>query len=107
MMDGKSVKLNQLVKLMKPMGFLDYNFLQMNAKTVLSDSGTISEESSIFNFPALNIREAHERPEAMEEAAVMLAGFNLERIKQALEVLEDQGRDKKRTFEIGRRLFNA
>ena len=100
MIDGKSVKLHSLVKLMKPMGFLDYNFLQMNAKAVLSDSGTISEESSILNFPALNIREAHERPEAMEEAAVMLTGFNLERIKQALNVLETQGRDDIRTIRL-------
>ncbi len=100
MIDEKSVKLHSLVKLMKPMGFLDYNFLQMNAKAVLSDSGTISEESSILNFPALNIREAHERPEAMEEAAVMLTGFNLERIKQALNVLETQGRGDKRTLRL-------
>ncbi len=100
MIDEKSVKLHSLVKLMKPMGFLDYNFLQMNAKAVLSDSGTISEESSILNFPALNIREAHERPEAMEEAAVMLTGFNLERIKQALNVFETQGRGDKRTLRL-------
>ncbi len=100
MIDKKSVKLNSLVKLMKPMGFLDYNFLQMNAKAVLSDSGTISEESSILNFPALNIREAHERPEAMEEASVMLTGFNLSRIKQAVSILADQGRGEKRTLSL-------
>jgi UDP-N-acetyl-L-fucosamine synthase len=100
MIDKKSVKLNSLVMLMKPMGFLDYNFLQMNAKAVLSDSGTISEESSILNFPALNIREAHERPEAMEEASVMMTGFNLTRIKQALSVLADQGRREKRTLRL-------
>lgn len=100
MIDGKSVKLHSLIKLMKPMGFLDYNFLQMNAKAVLSDSGTISEESSILNFPALNIREAHERPEAMEEAAVMLTGFNLDRIKQALNILETQSRGDKRTLRL-------
>jgi UDP-N-acetylglucosamine 2-epimerase (non-hydrolysing) len=100
MIDKKSVKLNSLVKLMKPMGFSDYNFLQMNAKAVLSDSGTISEESSILNFPALNIREAHERPEAMEEASVMLTGFNLSRIKQALNILADQGRGEKRTLRL-------
>ncbi|MDP2363904.1 MAG: UDP-N-acetyl glucosamine 2-epimerase, partial [Ignavibacteria bacterium] len=100
MVEEKSVKLNPLVKLMKPMGFLDYNFLQMNAKAVLSDSGTISEESSILNFPALNIREAHERPESMEEASVMLTGFNLDRIHQALNILEDQVRGEKRTLRL-------
>ena len=100
MVEEKSVKLNPLVKLMKPMGFLDYNFLQMNAKAVLSDSGTISEESSILNFPALNIREAHERPEAMEEASVMLTGFNPERIQQALYILENQVRGAKRTLRL-------
>jgi UDP-N-acetyl-L-fucosamine synthase len=100
MIEEKSVKLNPLVKLMKPMGFLDYNFLQMNAKAVLSDSGTISEESSILNFPALNIRESHERPEAMEEASVMLTGFNIERIQQALNILESQLRGEKRTLRL-------
>ena len=100
MIVGKSVKLNQLVKLMKPLGFLDYNFLQMNAKAVLSDSGTISEESSILNFPALNIREAHERPEAMEEASVMLTGFNIDRIQQALNISENQERGDKRTLRL-------
>jgi len=98
MIGEKSVKLNPLVNLMKPMGFLDYNFLQMNAKAVLSDSGTISEESSILNFPALNIRESHERPEAMEEASVMLTGFNINRIQQALNILENQLRGDKRTL---------
>lgn len=100
MIEEKSVKLNPLVKLMKPMGFLDYNFLQMNAKAVLSDSGTISEESSILNFPALNIRDAHERPEAMEEASVMLTGFNRDRIQQALNILENQTRGKKRILRL-------
>ena len=100
MIDKKSVKLNSLVRLMKPMGFSDYNFLQMNARAVLSDSGTISEESSILNFPALNIREAHERPEAMEEASVMLTGFNVARIKQALSVLATQDRGEKRTLRL-------
>jgi UDP-N-acetyl-L-fucosamine synthase len=100
MLDKKSVRLNPLVKLMKPMNFSDYNHLQMKAKAVLSDSGTISEESSILNFPALNIREAHERPEAMEEASVMLTGFNSERIEQGLKVLETQSRGERRTLKI-------
>ncbi len=92
------VKFNTLIQLMKPLGFHDYNHLQKNAKAVLSDSGTISEESSIMNFPALNIREAHERPEAMEEASVMMVGLNPERIMQALTVLDTQKRGKERTL---------
>ncbi len=92
------VKFNTLIQLMKPLGFHDYNHLQKNSKAVLSDSGTISEESSIMNFPALNIREAHERPEAMEEASVMMVGLNSERIMQALLVLEKQKRGAERTL---------
>ena len=96
--DETGVQFNSLIQLMKPLGFHDYNNLQKNAKAVLSDSGTISEESSILNFPALNIREAHERPEAMEEASVMMVGLNTERIMQALIVLESQKRGDQRTL---------
>lgn len=86
----KNIQFHELIQTMKPMGFNDYNKLQMNAKAVLSDSGTISEESSILGFKALNIRQAHERPEAMEEASVMMTGLNKERILQGLKVLETQ-----------------
>jgi len=91
------VKFNSLIQLMKPMGFHDYNHLQKYSKAVLSDSGTISEESSIMNFPALNIREAHERPEAMEEASVMMVGLNPERILQGLQIISNQKRGNERT----------
>jgi len=90
MIESKGIEFNQLIKTMKPLGFNDYVKLQVNSKSVLSDSGTISEESSILGFKALNIRQAHERPEAMEETSVMMVGLKKERILQGLEVLEAQ-----------------
>jgi len=98
MLDSKKVKTHQNIQFLKPLGFSDYNALQYHSFAVLSDSGTISEESSILNFHALNIREAHERPEAMEEASVMMVGLNPERIMQALEILQKQERNPKRNF---------
>ena len=93
MIEAKGIEFNPLVKTMKPLGFNDYVKLQIKSKAVLSDSGTISEESSILGFKALNIRQAHERPEAMEEASVMMVGLKKERILQGLEVLETQEGD--------------
>jgi UDP-N-acetylglucosamine 2-epimerase len=90
MIEAKGVEFNPLIQIMKPLGFNDYNKLQINSKAVLSDSGTISEESSILGFKALNIRQAHERPEAMEEASVMMVGLKKERILHGLEILETQ-----------------
>ncbi|MGO1468960.1 MAG: non-hydrolyzing UDP-N-acetylglucosamine 2-epimerase [Tissierella sp.] len=90
MIEEKGIEFNSLIKTMKPLGFNDYIKLQKNAKAVLSDSGTISEESSILGFKALNIRQAHERPEAMEEASVIMVGLKKERILQGLQVLETQ-----------------
>ena len=98
MIDAKGVALHENIQLLKPLGFNDYNSLQMNSFAVLSDSGTISEESSILNFPALNIRDAHERPEAMEEASVMMVGLNPERILQGLIQLEFQKSGDVRSF---------
>jgi len=96
--DKSQVELHPLIQWQKPMGFFDFNCLQLNAFAVLSDSGTISEESSMLNFRALNLREAHERPEAMEEASVMMVGLNPERIMQGLTQLHDQKTGVGRNF---------
>lgn len=98
--DSKKVKIPKNVRLLKPLGFCDYNKLQISSKAVLSDSGTISEESSVLNFKALNIRETNERPEAMEEASVMMVGFDVCRIIQALEILENQSHGEDRILEM-------
>jgi UDP-N-acetylglucosamine 2-epimerase (non-hydrolysing) len=98
MIEQKGLKMNPLIRFLKPLGYFDYNSLQINSFAVLSDSGSISEESSTFNFHALNLREAHERPESMEEASVMMVGLNSERIMQGLSQLQFQEKGVSRNF---------
>jgi UDP-N-acetyl-L-fucosamine synthase len=96
----KKIKLNKLIKLSKPLGFCDYINLQINAKVVISDSGSITEESSILNFPALNIRETHERQEGMEEASVIMTGLSLKNVFEGMKILKNQKRGKIRNINI-------
>ena len=100
MIDKKNIAMYQNVQFLKPLGFNDYNALQMRSYAVLSDSGTISEESSTLNFRALNIRDAHERPEAMEEASVMMVGLEVDRVMQCLDIVATQARGVERGLRL-------
>jgi UDP-N-acetylglucosamine 2-epimerase (non-hydrolysing) len=99
-LDESGATTDRRIQFVKPLAFSDYVHLQMHARATLSDSGTISEESSILNFPALNIRDAHERPEAMEEGSVMVTGLSIERVRQALTILEGQPRGDTRLLNV-------